>query len=102
MNTTTIAPRGRTGRLAYATLAAPLLAGIATDAITHSSYWQIAAFGVGPDLALLYGGGRDLAKGQLHPRAVPAYNLVHRFSGPIALAALAALGLIPNLLLIGA
>jgi hypothetical protein len=79
MNTTTIAPRGRTSRLAYATLAAVLLAGIATDAITHSSYWQIAVFGVGPDLALLYGGGRDLAKGQLHPRAVPAYNLVHRF-----------------------
>jgi hypothetical protein len=102
MSTTTIPPRGRAGRLAYATLAALLLAGIATDAITHSSYWQIAVFGVGPDLALLYGGGRDLAQGQLHPRAVPLYNLVHRFWGPLALAALAVLGLIPNLLLIGA
>ena len=102
MSTTTISSRGRAGRLAYATLAALLLAGIDTDAITHSSYWQIAVFGVGPDLALLYGGGRDLAQGQLHPRAVPVYNLVHRFSGPLALAALAVLGLIPNLLLIGA
>ena len=102
MNTTTIPPRGRAGRLAYATLAALLLAGLAIGAITHSSYWQIAVFGVGPDLALLYGGGRDLAQGQLHPRAVPVYNLVHRFWGPLALAALAVLGLIPNLFLIGA
>jgi hypothetical protein len=101
--------RARAGRLAYATLAALLLAGIATDAITHSSYCQVAVFGVGPDLALLYGGGRDLAQGhrdlaqgQLHPRAVPVYNLVHRFWGPLALAALVGLGLIPNLLLIGA
>ena len=102
MSATTSAPHGRAGRLAYATLAALLLAGIATDAITHSSYWPIAVFGVGPDLALLYGGGRDLAQGQLHPRAVPVYNLVHRGWGPLALAALAVLGLIPNLLLIGA
>jgi hypothetical protein len=99
---TTIPPRVLASRLAYATLAALLLAGIATDAITHSSYWQIAVFGVGPDLALLYGGGHDLAPGQLHPRAVPVYNLAHRFWGPVALAALAVLGLIPNVFLIGA
>ena len=67
MSTTTISPRGRAGRLAYATLAALLLAGIATDAITHSSYWQIAVFGVGPDLALLYGGGRDLRRDSCTP-----------------------------------
>ena len=42
MNTTTIPPRGRAGRLAYATLAAVLLAGLAIGAIIHSSYWQIA------------------------------------------------------------
>jgi hypothetical protein len=29
---------------------------------------------------------RGLAKGQLHPRAVPLYNALHRFIGPILLA----------------
>ena len=102
MTTTTIEPRSRTGRAAYATLAAMLLAAIAAEAITRSSYWQIAAFGIGPDLALLYGGGRDLAHGQLHPRAVGLYNLVHRFWGPLALGAVAAFGIVPLGFLVGA
>jgi Domain of unknown function (DUF4260) len=102
MTTTTIEPRSATGRFAYATFAALLLAAIAVEAITHSSYWQIAAFGIGPDLALLCGGGRDLAHGQLHPRAVGAYNLVHRFWGPLALGAVAVLGIIPIGFLVGA
>ncbi len=102
MTTATIEPRSRAGRVAYATLAALLLAAIAAEAITRSSYWQIAVFGIGPDLALLYGGGRDLAHGQIHPRAVRAYNLVHRFWGPLALGAVAALGIVPVGFLVGA
>ena len=102
MTTTTIERRSTTGRVAYATFAALLLAAIAAEAIAHSSYWQIAAFGIGPDLALLYGGGRDLAHGQLHPRAVPVYNLGHRFWGPLALGAVAALGVVPVGFLVGA
>jgi hypothetical protein len=102
MPTTTIEPRSTTGRLAYAMLVVLLLAAIAAEAIAHSSYWQIAAFGIGPDLALLYGGGRDLAHGQLHPRAVGLYNLVHRFWGPLALGAVAAVGIVPLGFLVGA
>ena len=48
----------------------------------------------GPDLALLLGIGRDLAPGQLHPRAVPLYNALHHPAGPLALAAVVALGLL--------
>ncbi len=102
MTITAIEPRGATGRLAYATLTVLLLAAIVAEAITHSSYWQIAAFGIGPDLALLYGGGSDLAHGQIHPRAVGAYNFVHRFWGPLALGAAAASGIVPIGFLVGA
>ena len=102
MTTATIAPRSTTDRIAYATLAALLGAAIAVEAIMHSSYWQIAAFGIGPDLALLYGGARDLARGQLHPRAVGAYNLLHRFWGPLALGGAIALGIVPVAFLVGA
>jgi hypothetical protein len=101
--TTTTQPRAVTGRVAFAVLGALLLAVIAVEAITHSTgYWQIAAFGFAPDLALIYGAGRGLARGQLHPRAVWLYNTVHRFAGPIALAALAALGVVSVGFLIGA
>ncbi len=65
-------------------------------------YWQIALFGLGPDVALLLGAGAGLARGQLHPRAVGLYNLLHRFWGPVLLAALAASGLLPVGFLIGA
>ncbi len=55
-------------------------------------WWPVVAFGLGPDLPLLLGAGKGLERGQLHPRAVPFYNLTHRFWGPLALgvAALAA------------
>jgi hypothetical protein len=73
-----------------AVLTAFLLAGIVFEVVKHrTGYWQLAAFGLGPDAALLLGVGTGLVKGQLHPRAVPLYNLVHRFWGPIALLAAA-------------
>jgi hypothetical protein len=35
---------------------------------------------------VLYGSAPGLARWQLHSRAVPLYNALHRFSGPFALA----------------
>jgi hypothetical protein len=67
----TAAPRTAAGRLAYAALAGLLLAAIVFEAVKHGTgYWQIAFFGLAPDLALVYGAAPNLAKGQLHPRAV--------------------------------
>ena len=95
--------RARARRVGYATLALLLLASIIYEAGKHATgYWQIGAFAVGPDLALLYGGGRGLARGQLHPRAVRPYNAVHRFWGPAALGALSAIPAVPVGYFIGA
>jgi hypothetical protein len=103
VNSTVVIRRSSTGRLVYAALAALLLVAIAFAIARHGTgYWQLAAFGLGPDLALLAGVGVGLQKGQLHPRAVPLYNLVHRYWGPLALAAAAALALLPLGFLVGA
>ena len=67
-----------------------------------TGYWQIAVFGLGPDIALLVGVGAGLARGQLHPRAVVLYNLLHRFWVPVLLAVVAASGLLPIGFFIGA
>ena len=100
---TTIQPRSTAGRMAYAGLGALLLAALVLETVKHGTgYWQIALFGLGPDIALLLGAGAGLAHGQLHPRAVGLYNLLHRFWGPLLLAALAASGLLPVGFLIGA
>ncbi|MGZ4441494.1 MAG: hypothetical protein ACXVZN_14170, partial [Gaiellaceae bacterium] len=65
--TATVRPRGIAVRIAYATLAVLLLAAVVLEAVKHGTgYWQIAAFGLGPDLALFLGAGADLEKGQLH------------------------------------
>jgi hypothetical protein len=95
--------RGTAGRRVYAVVAAALLVALTLATIRHEAgIWQIALFGLGPDLALLAGAGSGLEKGQLHPRAVGAYNLAHRFSAPFALAALAALGLLSPGFFVGA
>jgi hypothetical protein len=90
-------------RLAYAGLSALIVAVIAVElARRGGGYRQLAAFGLAPDLALLLGVGKGLARGQLHPRAVPAYNLLHRFWGPAALGTLTIAGVLPTAFLIGA
>jgi hypothetical protein len=90
-------------RLAYAAAALALLAAIVVEVVNHrTGYWQVAAFGLGPDLALAFGAGAGLAKGQLHPRAVPLYNVLHRLWGPLALGLAAALGLLSVGYLVGA
>jgi hypothetical protein len=82
-----------TGRIAYAALAATLLTAAIVVMTRDGAVWQFFAFGAAPDLALFVGIGSGLAKGQLHPRAVPLYNALHRFIGPIVLA------FVPGLLL---
>ena len=100
--TPTTSARPTTGRLGYALLAAAILAAVVLELGRNGGYWQAAAFGLAPDLALVLGAGAGLVKGQLHPRAVGTYNLLHRFWGPLALASLAILGAIPAGFLIGA
>jgi hypothetical protein len=70
-------------RLAYAGLGF-VAAGIAITVVVtqHASWWPFAVFAMAPDLTLLAGMSGGLARGQLHPRAVPIYNAVHRYWAP--------------------
>jgi hypothetical protein len=89
-------------RLGYAAIAAMLLVAVAFAVERHvAGIWTVMAFGLAPDLALFFGAGKNLRKGQLHPRAVPLYNLLHRFWLPVALVTLAACGVIPPAFLAG-
>jgi hypothetical protein len=91
-----------TSRPAYAALAAALLAAALYVPITEGTgWWQFFAFGAAPDIALFVGIAPGLAKGRLHPRAVPLYNALHRFTGPLAFALLAA-AFLPAGYLVGA
>jgi len=91
-----------TSRPAYAALAAALLAATVYVLVDQGTgWWQFFAFGAMPDIALFAGIGTGLAKGQLHPRAVPLYNALHRFPGPVILAAVAA-AFLPTGYLVGA
>jgi hypothetical protein len=90
-------------RATAAVAAAALLAASAFLLVEHGTgWWQFFAFGAGPDLALLLGAGRGLAQGQLHPRAVRLYNLVHQPWGPLLLALAVAAGLLGVGFLVGA
>jgi hypothetical protein len=80
-------------RLAYAAIAVALLTAAVVEIVTQDTgLWQFFAFGAAPDLALFVGIAPNLAKGQLHPRAVPLYNALHRIAGPIVLAVAATVG----------
>ncbi|HET9410548.1 MAG TPA: DUF4260 family protein [Candidatus Dormibacteraeota bacterium] len=79
-------------RGAYAVLGLVLVGVALADVITQrSGWWQLIVFAVAPDLSMLVGGGKGLQRGQLHPRAVPIYNAVHRFWAPAVLVAIALL-----------
>src|SRR3954453_13292941 len=82
----------RAERVAYAALLAALLTAVVLEVASHGGLGAALAGGLGPDLALVLGAGAGLAPGQLHPRAVPVYNAVHRFWGPAALVAVALAG----------
>jgi Domain of unknown function (DUF4260) len=89
-------------RATYGLLTALLLTAAITRAVSQGSgWWQFFAFAIGPDLALLAGIGAGLEKGQLHPRAVRLYNVLHSFWGPGLLAIVAAITL-PGGYLVGA
>ncbi len=89
-------------RAGFAALAAALLAAALYVMLDRDTgWWQFFTFGAAPDLALFVGIAPGLAKGQLHPRAVPLYNALHRFAGPAAFAVVAA-AFLPAGYLVGA
>ena len=79
-------PALKLSRKSYGGLAVALAgATLATVFTRDASGWVALGFAVMPDIALLAGMASGLDKGQLHPRAVPLYNALHSFIGPIAL-----------------
>jgi hypothetical protein len=89
-------------RFAYGALAGVLLAAaVFVIADRDTGWWQFFAFGAMPDIALFVGIAPGLARGQLHPRAVPLYNALHRFAAPAAFGILAA-AFLPAGYLVGA
>src|SRR3954453_15392868 len=91
-----VQPRRTGGRFAYASFAALALAAVCLEISDRSTgLWQALVLGLGPDIALFYGASARLEKGQLHPRAVGLYNLLHRFWLPTGLVVLASVDVIP-------
>ncbi|HVH64274.1 MAG TPA: DUF4260 family protein [Candidatus Dormibacteraeota bacterium] len=79
-------------RVVYAALGfAAAAAAIGLVVWQRASWWPLAVFAIAPDISLLIGASSGLQRGQLHPRAVPIYNAVHRFWVPAALAIVSAL-----------
>jgi hypothetical protein len=62
----------------------------------------LLAFGILPHLAVLIGIGQHREPGQLAPRAVPVFNTMHHPLLPLALAGVAAVGILPAFWLVGA
>jgi len=83
----------RARRIGYAV--AGLAAIVATVIVAaRGDGWAVTAaivLAIAPDVPLFFGFGPGLGKGQLHPRAVPAYNAAHRLAGPAVVLVLAAL-----------
>jgi hypothetical protein len=78
--------RAHRSRVLYAGLAVALLASILVLLIgMDADWWPAVAFALVPDVGVLYGIAPGLARGQLHPRAVPLHNALHRFWGPLGL-----------------
>jgi hypothetical protein len=80
-------PRPLARRAAWLALGLLALAFAVFEIIAHGlgALGLALVFLVAPDLTMLIGAGRKLAKGQLAPPAVPFYNTVHRVWGPLAL-----------------
>lgn len=75
-------------RSVHGALAAALAAGLVAQAIARPSTWPwLVALLLIPDLPLLAGMNADGVKGRLRPAAVPYYNALHAYTGPIAAAA---------------
>ncbi|HEU4673998.1 MAG TPA: DUF4260 family protein [Candidatus Limnocylindrales bacterium] len=90
-----ILPRQPLRRLAWLAVGVGLAAFSVFEVVVHDlGPVPIVVFAVLPDLAFLAGIGQPHRPGQLPPRAVPAYNLAHRPVIPVALIALALVGLL--------
>jgi len=55
----------------------------------HAPWWPLLVFALAPDVTMLFGFRAGLQRGQLDPRAVPAYNAVHRYWAPVVLVVVA-------------
>jgi hypothetical protein len=76
----------RTTPVAYGLLSVVLGAALIAALIAPGGGgWQALAFGLMPDIAGVLSIDRTLARGQMHPRAVPLYNLLHSLPGPVVL-----------------
>ncbi len=96
VNTTPVpAPVSRfSRRLAFGLLTIILIGALVAALIAPGSGgWQALGFALAPDIALFAGIAPGLAPGQLHPRAVPLYNALHHWAGPVALGVAAVLWL---------
>lgn len=62
---------------------------IAVVVTQHATWWPLVVFAIAPDLSFLAGMSGGLQRGQLHPRAVPIYNAVHRYWAPVVLVVIA-------------
>jgi len=72
-------------RLVYAANAVSFMTvGVTLVTAVDTGMWQLVVFAVLPDVAILAGRGRGLARGQLHPRAVPLYNALVQLRVPRA------------------
>jgi len=103
MHVTQTRSLGATRQVGYGALAVALLAFAVFELVRNGTgWWQFFALGAAPDIALFVGIAPGLANGRLHPRAVPLYNALHRFWGPLALGALAAFGIVSLGFFVGA
>lgn len=85
--------RQATKRVAWAALAAFLLAFIVLEVINHGGSALVAAllFLIAPDLTMVIGAG-TAGNGMLSPKAVPYYNLAHRPWIPLTVLVVYSLG----------
>ncbi len=67
----------------------------------HVGLVPLLVFGIVPHLTVLLGIGQPHARGQLAPRAVPLFNILHQPVLPLAVLGLAAAGILPPFWLVG-
>lgn len=77
-------------RVTQAALAAVLAGALVAQIVAEPGTWPwLVAFALAPDLPLLAGMGHGGVHGRINPRAVPAYNALHVYQGPVLLGAAA-------------
>lgn len=73
-------------RVTQAAPAALLAAALLAQILAEPATWPwLVAFALAPDLPLLAGMGHGGVHGRINPRAVPAYNALHIYGGPMLL-----------------